>query len=260
MSGAADRAALRAANRLVGNDEHAAGIEVTMGGFRAVALADTWFAVTGARGTVRLDGQVVDPYAAHAWPADAELHLDWFDHGVRGYLAVRGGVDVPRVVGSRSTDTLAALGPSPLARGAELPLGVAPAAPVPPLDHYPWTAPGGEIEIELTPGPRSDWFGRDALQTLFDAVWTVSNEADRVGIRLDGPALERAGAGELPSEGMLPGAVQVPPSGLPVIFGPDGPVTGGYPVIAVVADASRDRLAQARPGTRVRFRHARVSG
>ena len=122
-----------------------------------------------------------------------------------------------------------------------------------------WGAPhDDELELELAPGPRADWFAPGALATLFDAVWTVSNQADRVGARLDGPELARARAGELASEGMVPGALQVPPSGRPTILLADGPVTGGYPVIAVVTDASLDLLAQARPGTRIRFRHARA--
>ena len=109
----------------------------------------------------------------------------------------------------------------------------------------------------MAPGPRADWFTPAARAALFETVWTVSNEADRVGIRIDGAALERLRGGELPSEGMMPGAIQVPPDGRPVILGADGPVTGGYPVIAVVADTSRDLLAQARPGTKLRLRHAR---
>ena len=258
VSGAADRSALRTAHRLVGNREGAAGVEVTMGGFRAVALADTWFAVTGAWGPMRLDGRDVDSYTAHSWPAGAELAIDWFAHGVRAYLAVRGGVDAVRVAGSRSTDVLAGLGPARLRAGDELTLAGETAGGIPPEDLHPWGAPSDAlVEIALAPGPRADWFAPGALSTLFESTWTVSNEADRVGIRLDGPELVRARDGELPSEGMAPGALQVPPSGRPVILGVDGPVTGGYPVIAVVADADRDALAQARPGTRLRFRHAR---
>lgn len=257
-SGAADRAALRTAQRLVGTAEDAAGIEIVMGGFRAVALVDLWFAVTGAWGPIRIDGRLVDPYTAQRWPAGGELHVDRFDHGVHGYLAVRGGWDVPRVIGSRSTDTLAGIGPAPLAAGDTLAVGGDDIAAVPADDLHPWGAPADDaIEVGLAPGPRADWFAADAVPLLFESVWTVSGDADRVGVRLDGPVLQRSREGELPSEGMVPGAIQVPPSGQPVILGPDGPVTGGYPVIAVVVDASRDALAQARPGTRIRFRHAR---
>lgn len=256
VSGAADRSALRTANRLVGNREDAAGIEITMGGLRLRAHRDLWVAVTGAWGPIRIDGHLVDAYQAHPWPADSELQVDWFTHGVRGYLAIRGGVGGPSAVGSRSRDGLAGLGPAPLAEGDAVTLAGAETADIPPAPVSPWGPPhDDELVIDLAPGPRADWF--DSTAPLFDAVWTVSPRADRVGIRLDGTPLVRTRTGELPSEGMLPGAIQVPPDGLPVILGPDGPVTGGYPVIAVVTDASRDALAQARPGTRLRFRHAR---
>jgi biotin-dependent carboxylase-like uncharacterized protein len=256
-SGALDRAALRTANRLLGNPEDAAGIEVTMGGLRAVAGADLWFAVTGAWGRVLLRGRVVDPHEAHHWPAGEELHLDWFRHGARAYLAVRGGLDGPAALGSRSTDLLAGLGPHALRAGDLVAVRDDAAAPIPVAAIAPWGAPHDEeLEIELAPGPRADWFTASARGALFEAVWTVSNRADRIGLRLDGPPLQRERDGELPSEGMVPGAIQVSPSG-PTILLADGPVTGGYPVIAVVTDAALDLLAQARAGTRIRFRHAR---
>ncbi len=259
-SGALDRSALRTANRLLGNDEGAAAIEATMGGVRAVARRDLWFAVTGAWGPVRLDGREVDPYEAHPWPAGAELHLDWFAHGARAYLAVRGGFVGRAALGSLATDVMAGLGPAPLRAGDELGVGDAASVPIPVASLAPWGAPhDDEIVLELAPGPRADWFGPDAAATLFESVWTVSNDADRVGARLDGPELARIRTDELPSEGMVPGALQVPPNGRPTILLADGPVTGGYPVIAVVTDASLDRVAQARPGTRIRFRHARPS-
>jgi biotin-dependent carboxylase-like uncharacterized protein len=260
-SGALDRGSARTANRLVGNPEGAAVVEATMGGLRAVARrSDLWFAVAGAWGPITLSGHEVDPYEAHAWPAGAELHLGWFAHGARAYLAVRGGIDAPRMLGSRATDLLAGLGPARLAAGDELSVAHDDHDPIPVSDVAPWGAPhDDELEIELAPGPRADWFAASALQVLFEAVWTVTNDADRVGMRLDGPALTRVRDDELPSEGMVPGALQVPPSGRPTILLADGPVTGGYPVIAVATDAALDRLAQARPGTRLRFRHARIS-
>lgn len=260
-SGALDRTALRTANRLLGNTEGAAAIEVTMGGFRAVADADVWVAVAGAWGPVRIGGREVDPYVAHEWPEGTELQLDWFTHGARAYVAVRGGLDAPVVLGSRATDSLAGLGAAALRAGDAIGVRGESAGPVPVAPPSAWGAPqDDEIELDLAPGPRADWFTAEALATLFDTVWTVSGAADRVGVRLDGPALPRARPAELPSEGMVPGALQVPPSGRPTVLLADGPVTGGYPVIAVVADASLDALGQARPGTRVRFRHARPVG
>jgi len=256
-SGAMDRTALRTGNRLVGNPEGRAGVEITMGGFRARAQMPLWFAVTGGWGPVRLDGRTVDPYTAHEWPAGSELHIDWATHGVRMMLTVRGGVDVDEVLGSRSTDVLAGLGPDRLVAGAWVPVGEDPAAPIPVAPPAAWGVPADDLEIRLVPGPRADWFTAAALAALFEAEWTVGEESDRVGMRLDGPGLPRRDDGELASEGMVVGAIQVPPSGRPTVLGADGPVTGGYPVIAVVADASWDALGQARPGTRVRFRHAR---
>ncbi|WP_347978036.1 urea amidolyase family protein [Microbacterium sp. ProA8] len=260
VSGALDRGALRTANRLLGNPEGAAAIEVTMGGLRAVAQDDLWVAVTGAWGAVRIDGRDADPYAAHAWPAGAELQLDWFAHGARAYVAVRGGLDGPPALGSRATDLLAGLGPAALRAGDVVGIRDDVVEPIPVAPPAAWGAPHDEeLELELAPGPRADWFTPAALTTLYDTVWTVSNHADRVGARLEGPSLTRSRDGELASEGMVPGALQVPPSGRPTILLADGPVTGGYPVIAVVTDAGLDLVAQARPGTRIRFRHARAS-
>ncbi|MFG6493249.1 biotin-dependent carboxyltransferase family protein [Microbacterium sp. P03] len=258
-SGALDRGALRTANRLLGNHEGAAAIEVTMGGFRATAVRDLWFAVTGAWGALRLDGRPLDPYEAHPWPQGGLLDVDRFAHGSRAYLAIRGGLDAPRVLGSRATDLLAGIGPGALRPGDHIALAEEVVLPIPPSVLAPWGAPvDDDVRIGLAPGPRSDWFSASALHVLYDTVWTASDKADRVGVRLDGPALERARTDELPSEGMVPGALQVPPGGRPTILLADGPVTGGYPVIAVVADASLDALGQVRPGTRLRFVHARV--
>ena len=260
VSGALDRGALRTANRLLGNPEGAAAIEVTMGGLRAVAEEDLWVAVTGAWGGVRIDGRDADPYEAHAWPAGAELQLDWFAHGARAYVAVRGGLDGRLALGSRATDLLAGLGPAVLRAGDVVGIRDDAVAPIPVAPPAAWGAPhDDELELDLAPGPRADWFTPAALTTLYDTVWTVSNHADRVGARLDGPSLTRSREGELASEGMVPGALQVPPSGRPTILLADGPVTGGYPVIAVATGAGIDLVAQARPGTRIRFRHARAS-
>lgn len=258
-SGAADRPALADANRLVGNDPGAAVVELTLGGFRATAARDLWVAVAGAWGEVRIAGREVDAYRPQRWPAGTALELAPFRAGVRGVLAVRGGVAVARALGSAATDTLAGLGPDPLRAGDEIATADAARHPVPAVDLWPWTPPQPGLVVPVAPGPRADWFTAAARERLFATRWTVGSRADRVGIRLDGPPLERtpaAAARELESEGMLPGAVQVPPDGLPVILGPDGPVTGGYPVIGVVTAAGRALLAQARPGTHLLLRHA----
>jgi biotin-dependent carboxylase-like uncharacterized protein len=254
VSGAADPGSLRLANRLLGNPEGEAAIEVTFGGLHVRCRGGVFAAVAGAPAPLLVDGRAEAPYSVVHVPDGAELRMGAPPAGLRSYLAVRGGVAVPPVLGSRSTDTLAGLGPAPLKPGDLLPIGPPPAAP-PLLDAAPVRPPhGGEIELRAMPGPRHDWFVPGALEALFSAAFSVTSEIDRVGMRLDGPRLEHAGRGELPSEGTVTGALQVPPSGRPVLFLADHPLTGGYPVIAVVAAADIGRAAQARPGQRLRFR------
>ncbi|WP_341578501.1 urea amidolyase family protein [Microbacterium schleiferi] len=256
ISGALDRTALRTANRLVGNAEDAAGLEITAGGFEAIALADVWIAVTGAWGELTIDGHGIDHGAAHLWRRGTHLRMGWFTAGVRAYLALRGGIESRHVLGSVATDTLAGLGPEPLRVDTVLCGGGLEVDDVPASDLAPWSPPSPDVVIRLMPGPRDDAFTPASRRALFEATWTVGAAADRVGMRLEGPRLERSDAGELPSEGMVPGAIQVPPSGSPTILLADGPVTGGYPVIATVLDADLDLLAQAGPGTTIHFRHA----
>jgi biotin-dependent carboxylase-like uncharacterized protein len=248
-SGACDRAAAALANRLVGNDPGAAVLEATLGGLEVRADEDLVVVTTGARpaGSPAHDAPV-------ALRAGAALRLGTPVSGLRTYLAVRGGVAVEPVLGSRSTDLLAGLGPPALRAGDVLPVG-APSGPMPGVDVAPVPdPPGGEVTVRLLPGPRSDWLTDDALDLLGTAVWTVTTESNRVGLRLDGPPLERRETGELPSEGLVRGALQVPPSGTPVLFLADAPVTGGYPVAGYVADDDVDRCGQLRPGQTLRLR------
>ncbi len=261
-SGAMDRAALALGNRLVGNPDDAAGLEILLGGVRLRFGAHGWIALTGAWLPAKLHGASADggghwwvePHTATAVEPGDELELEAATHGIRGYLAVRGGIHVPPVLGSRSRDVLATLGPAPLAAGDLLPVGPEPADPVPPVDLVPVDPPpDGEVVLGIRPGPRRDWITDAAWDALRGPGWSVSPRSDRTGVRLDGPALDWVERRELPSEGMLPGAIQVSPDGAPTILGPDHPVTGGYPVAAVVVGASLDALAQLRPGQRVRL-------
>lgn len=262
-SGAFDRAAHRLANRLMGNPVDAAAFECTLGGLRLALPAGTWFAVTGAWSGAVLVGDDgthhrVEPHTAVLVETAAELHLGAVTHGLRTTVAIRGGLAVPAVLGSRSRDTLAGLGPEPLRAGDVVPLGPEPATPVPLADLVPVSPPtDGVVELGVRPGPRHDWFDADTWQLLLSSEWTTSARSDRTGVRLEGPALSRVGefvGRELASEGMLCGSIQVSPDGAPTMLGPDHPVTGGYPVIAVVVDASLDLLAQLRPGQPVRLR------
>jgi biotin-dependent carboxylase-like uncharacterized protein len=255
-SGAADRASHELANRLVGNRREAATVEVTAGGLRVRAATTVLVAVTGAPAALTVAGRPASLNAPVTLPPGAELALGAPPVGLRSYLAVRGGVDVPPVLGSRSTDSLSGLGPAPLAAGDELPVGRL-AAEEPVVDVAPVAAPSPAPVLRVLPGPRRDWFAPGAWTALTGTGWTVSADSDRVGLRLTGPRLERTGPGELPSEGLVPGAVQVPPDGAPVLFLADHPLTGGYPVLAVVVSADLPAAAQLRPGDPVRFRPAR---
>jgi biotin-dependent carboxylase-like uncharacterized protein len=248
-SGACDRAAAALANRLVGNDPDAAVLEVTLGGLALRAGADVLVATTGAR----CPGSPTHN-APHRLAAGVELRLGLPATGLRTYLAVRGGIAVEPVLGSRATDLLSGLGPPALTAGDVLPVGEAD-GPLPGVDLAPVAdPPGGEVTVRVLPGPRADWFAEDAAAVLTGTGWTVTGESNRIGLRLDGPPLERVRTGELASEGMVRGALQVPPSGLPVLFLADAPVTGGYPVVGYVDDADVDRCGQLRPGQTVRFR------
>lgn len=257
VSGAADRAALRRANRLVGNDESAAGLEATFGGLAFRVTTTTSVAVTGAPAPVWVGERPGDVDRAVVVPAGAQLRLGQPPSGLRSYVAVRGGIAVREVLGSRATDTVAGIGPPPVAVGHELPVGPTPPWPVPAVDVAPEVADAAVLRVVL--GPRDDWFGAAAVAEFLGSGWTVTEDADRVGIRLDGAELTRAAGredAELPSEGVIRGSVQVPPSGRPTVFLADHPVTGGYPVIAVVLDADTDRAGQLRPGATLRFRRA----
>jgi biotin-dependent carboxylase-like uncharacterized protein len=254
-SGAADRGALRLANRVVGNPEDAAAVEVTFGGLAVRASADLVVAVTGAPAPLRVGGRPRSTHTAVLVAAGEDLRLDPPAAGLRSYLAVRGGLAVEPVLGSRSTDVLAGLGPAPLRAGDRLPVGPAPAGPVPVVDVAAATAPAGDdVLLRAVAGPRADWFERGALDVLTATRWVASADCDRVGVRLDGARLRRTRTGELPSEGMVAGALQVPPSGQPVLLLADAPTTGGYPVVAVVVVADVDRAAQLRPGQGLRLR------
>ena len=253
-SGALDRPALMLANRLVGNPESAAGIEVLLGGLRLRAEASCTVAVTGPTVAVSVGGRGVDTHRpVHLGPGE-ELVLGTPERGLRNYVAVSGGLAVVEELGSRATDVLSGIGPPPLTEGTVLPVG-APAGIPEAADAIPPSRAGHALRVPAVLGPRDDWFSGAAKQ-LAEGRWTVAAASNRVGLRLDGTALRRTkelAEEELPSEGMLTGAIQVPAGGLPVIFLADHPTTGGYPVIAVVPADVLPTLAQARPGTELRF-------
>jgi biotin-dependent carboxylase-like uncharacterized protein len=256
-SGAADRRSHTLANRLVANPDDRATVEVMFGGFSAqVRGGDVDIAVTGADTNPTVNGKLFGTNSIHRVRDGQVISLGTPCAGLRTYLAVRGGICVGPVLGSRSYDVLSAIGPSPLRAGDQLPVGEH-TTDYPELDQAPVAAiTGNAVELLVVPGPRDDWFvDPDAL---VHADWVVSERSDRVGMRLVGRPLQyRYPDRQLPSEGAARGAIQVPPNGLPVILGPDHPVTGGYPVAGVMIDEDIDKLAQLRPGQQVRLHWAR---
>jgi len=235
-SGAVDPELAAHCNRLVGNDDGAAVIE-TVGGLVLRAVGPVVVATD------------VEP-VARALGTGSTLHVDVGERQWH-YVAVRGGIDVAPVLGSRSTDTLSGIGPAPLERGDVLTVGVEPG--VAPVGETWPVRPGGDV-VRISPGPRADWFTDAAIADLAGR-WAVAG-ASRVGVRLSGSPLERAVTDELPSEGLVRGAIQVPPDGAPIVMLADHPTTGGYPVIAVVHPADVATLAQHPVGTTVTLRPA----
>lgn len=265
VSGALDRASLRAATRLVGNAPGAVAIEIAGGGFEVESLGDTVAAVTGADGPLTLLTREGRQWPLARWQpfalaAGDRLRVGPPASGLRSYLAVRGGFAVAPVLGSASTDTLARVGPPPLAAGTTLALAQAPHAPVGLPEEPPcaWPVAGAVVELDVVMGPRTDWFTPEAVALFARQEWTVTPQSNRVGLRLAGDTpLARAAPGELPSEGTLPGSIQVPAGGQPVLFLADHPLTGGYPVIGAVAPHHRDLLGQIPIGAKLRFRPLR---
>lgn len=236
-AGAVDAHELAVLNRLVGNLPATAGVE-TAGGL-----------------VVRVDGPALVATslerAARSVHAGAVIDVGPAPGDLYGYLAVRGGVHVRPVLGSRSHDTLSGLGPPDVVVGVLLPVGDDPATSV--VGEPAPRRPRPEV-VTVWTGPRADWFALDALDRLCAVEWRVSDVVSRVGVRLLGPELARSVTDELPSEGLVPGAIQVPPDGRPVVMSSNHPTTGGYPVLAVVDPGHLPVVVQARPGSTIRFR------
>ncbi|MFL4479462.1 5-oxoprolinase/urea amidolyase family protein [Paeniglutamicibacter sp. ORCA_105] len=269
-AGAADTSSARAANRLVGNAADAAVIENLLGSLVLRARGDTVLAVTGADAELLITPLKEDEFHKDERTAEMNAPFALLDgetltllptgSGLRSYLGVRGGIDVAPVLGSRSTDSMSGIGPAPLAPGTLLPVGAVHGSHVvgnPEPSTLPVPDEHGVYTLRISKGPRDDWFGPAGMRQLTQQTWSVSAESNRVGVRLAAPAgsspLERIRTGELASEGVAVGALQVPPSGLPVLFLADHPVTGGYPVIAGVIAEDLPAAAQLSPGAHLRF-------
>ncbi|UXU80298.1 urea amidolyase family protein [Paracoccus sp. SMMA_5_TC] len=251
VSGALDTAAMRRANRAVGNRADAPVLEITLGPVRLRADAPVTLALTGA-GRARVAGQQMP--TTFALDAGDELFIAPPQAGMRSYLAIRGGYAVGAVLGSAATDTLAHVGPAALTDGATLHLANHPALAVAePVEEPALPRSGDVVELPVTLGPRADWFSPQMIAHLLAQEWLVTAQSSRVGIRLQGEPITREDTRELPSEGTETGAIQIPHSGQPVLFLADHPLTGGYPVIATLSPRALDLAGQIPPGARIRF-------
>lgn len=263
-SGALDQGAFKSANRIVGNPANTPCLEIALGGFSFEISHRAVMALTGApcpieietRDGVRLSAETYQPVSLEAGD---KVRLGFAPRGARSYLAFRGGLDVSPVLESAATDTLAVVGPEPVGINRIIGIGgVGERLQPVSLDERPafeHPVPGEEIVLDVVMGPRTDWFTEKGVETLFSQQWTVTPQSNRVGVRLSGEVpLERIDARELPSEGTATGAIQVPHSGQPVLFLADHPLTGGYPVIATVAEYHLDLAGQMPVNAKVRFR------
>lgn len=260
LGGAMDRPALAIANALAGNPADAAAVEIALFPFRARFLHDMRFAVTGALCPAWLDDLPLPPWWTLLAREGQVLRLEPPSAGARAYLALAGGVDVPPVLGSRSTDLKGGFGGLEgrgLRRGDRLPVGAA--AQSSRLAEFgvapPWRRSDDERgTLRVLPAAEHDGFTAESRRAFPGSEWTVSREADRQGARLDGPALELKTPLQLFSHGIVPGTVQAPADGRPIVQLADANTAGGYPKIATVIEADLWKLGQAPPGTKLTFR------
>lgn len=261
-SGVMDRRAAITANRLVGNDDNAAVLETTVFGFKATVLDRTVICLTGATFPCKLNGAPMPMNTAiEVFPGDT-LDMGVATVGCRGYLAVRGGFDVPVVMGSRSTNLKCRVGGF---QGRKLSAGdILPVCPAPKMDKSKLSSfavtPyfGNRVTVRAVLGPQSDRFSQSAIDTFFSSEYTVTPQSDRMGVRLNGaPVLAEKGV-DIISDGIVFGNVQVPKSGRPILLLADCQTTGGYAKIATVISADLPTLGQLRPGDKISFKACTV--
>lgn len=256
-TGAMDREALRMGNALVGNQWDAAGLEMTMAGGSFRFDAPTYVALTGADMQAVVSGIPVPRYRPFIMHPGQTLQLGAAVSGCRGYLCVRGGIDVPLVMGSRSTDLKCRIGGMEgrkLRRGDVLPVGTMMRPVNPPAHQYAAPQYPSRVEVRAVPGPQDSAFTESGLRTLFCEVYRVTPQSDRMGLRLEGPAIESRSGTDIVSDGIVFGSVQVPASGCPIILMADHQTTGGYAKAATVISEDLPKLAQLRPGDELCFR------
>ncbi|MBB4350216.1 KipI family sensor histidine kinase inhibitor [Rhizobium cellulosilyticum] len=260
VSGAADRASFKAANRLVGNPANTTALEITLGGLSFRMRGQSVMALTGATMQISItgaDGSKISGlhHTAIALDDGDVVSLGTPESGMRSYLALRGGFDIAPVLASTATDTLAQIGPAAPVAGDVIGVQAAATGSLVAAEEPAFAMPSATetIVLDVVMGPRTDWFSNSAVESFLTQEWSVTPQSSRVGIRLSGDALERSNHSELPSEATVRGALQVPASGQPVLFLADHPLTGGYPVIANVAGHHLDLAGQIPVGAKIRF-------
>ena len=254
VSGAMDRFALRAANFLVGNDPGAAGLEITLFRLKLEVLRTVPAAITGGDMTPMLDGERLPMWQTVKLSAGSTLFFKAIRRGARAYLAVEGGIDSPVLLGSRSTHQQTHIG-RPVQKGdliKTLPAQKQAQFRALPEDYIPRIST--EAEIRVLMGPQDDCFTEEGIRTFLGEAYTITSQADRMGYRLQGPPIKHVSGADIISDPILPGSIQVPGNGQPIILMIDAQTTGGYTKIASVINPDIDILAQMFPGHRVRFR------
>lgn len=264
LAGAMDAEAYALANLLAGNAPGAAAIEMTLLGATFRFEEDAYVGIAGADMQATLDGEPVAAGSAFLVRQGTALAFSAAREGCRAYLAVRGGIDVPPFLGSRSTYARGAVGGlhgRPLAAGDRIPIAEAPPPP-PARALLPRDLPrhGGPITLRVMLGPQDHRFAPEGLAAFLGSAYAVTNRNDRMGYRLEGPAIRHADGADIVSDALLPGAVQVPGSGTPIVMMADAQTVGGYAKIATVIAADLPRLAQARRGDTVRFARCSHAG
>ena len=255
QSGAMDSHSMKLANALLKNDLNAPVIEMTMKGITAWFTEETYFCLSGGNFTAKLNENKIERNTVYKAKKDDIITVGMASEGFRCYLAVGGGFTVPGFMGSASTNLKISLGGY---EGRKLrtydKIGTgAPSADIKEGDSLPADGIGNEITVGAVIGPQGDMFTDEDIETFFSSEFTVTNELDRMGIRLEGPELKSKEGKDIISDGIVFGSVQIPNSGKPIILMADHQTTGGYAKIATVASAELTKLAQARPGTKIRF-------
>ena len=265
VAGAIDRYACRVANILAGNPPEAACLEMTLTGDSLRFEKDAFVAVSGAGMQATLNSEPIADWSAFPVAAGSVLAFGYAQEGCRGYLAVHGGIDVPQVLGSRSTYTRAAVGGvegRKLRAGDFLKIGnqarMAGIACALPHEFRP--VYGSSVTLRVLIGPQDDLFTPEGITTLFNGSYTISNEADRMGYRLEGPVISHKAKADIVSDALCQGAIQVPGHGMPIVMMADRATTGGYTKIGTVIGPDLTLMAQAKPGDGVAFRQCSDEG